>query len=89
MKKREMKSNIDFALVTALNGMDLIDDNSALPFEMRHEVCPRPTVAEKEIMNRYNKKEMREADRERLALRSAGALAMRYERSINTSRHWP
>lgn len=84
-EKREMKSNIDFALVTALNGMDLIDDNSALPFEMRHEVCPRPTVAEKEIMNRYNKKGDEWKQIENDWLFSAGALAMRYERSINNT----
>ena len=83
-EKREKKSNIDFALVMALNDMDVTGDAAALPFEARHEVSNKPTTAEKNIMGRYKDGgEWKQIENDWLF--SAGALAMRYEKSINNT----
>lgn len=83
-EKREKKSNIDFALVTALNSMEDTNDTARLPFDTRHEVCDQPTKAEKDIMDLYkNGGEWKQIENDWLF--SAGALAMRYEKSINNT----
>jgi hypothetical protein len=82
-EKREKKSKVDFALMSALAAIDTPDNVGQLPFEAEHE---KPGDIETKAMQKvYNnaKEEWRKIDYDWLF--SAGSLAMRYEKSINNT----
>lgn len=80
--KREKKSNIDFALISALAVADTIGATSQLPFEAEYEQTNTPET--KTMLQNYNGGgEWRKIDYD--WLQSSGSLAMRYEASINNT----
>ena len=81
-EKREEKSKIDFAFLSALGASRLKNDDAKLPFESTHEA--KPTTHDHKIRTEYeNGGDWRKIDHDWLY--SAGSLAMRYERSINNT----
>lgn len=81
-EKREKKSKMDFALVSALAASDSVGATSQLPFETEYE---RPYEAATQAMKKIydTSGDWRKIDNDWLF--SAGGLAMRYEASINNT----
>jgi hypothetical protein len=80
--KREKKSKMDFALVSALATSDSVGSTSQLPFETEYE---KPFEAATQVMKKFydTSGDWRKIDNDWLF--SAGGLAMRYEASINNT----
>ena len=79
-EKREKKSTIDFSFLSAIGATDTYGSAATLPFESEFEAAPD----NKGIQKVYKEGgEWRKIDYDWLY--SAGALAMRYERSINNT----
>ena len=81
-EKREKKSKVDFALISSLAASAAQGSTSQLPFESEYERTGSPDTS---AMKSYydNSGDWRKIDHDWLF--SAGALAMRYEASINNT----
>ena len=81
-EKREEKSKIDFAFLSAMGASTLRNEDAKLPFESAHEA--KSSAHDHKIRSEYEKGgDWRKIDHDWLF--SAGSLAMRYERSINNT----